>query len=262
MNQDNLISFVVPFYKNISNSTEVLNSISNFVGISNKKVEVILVNDSADGSLLKNEDEFNFIIKVINLPKNIGVTGARNIGLKEAKGIYVLFFDSDDRLIPNLLNQTYNFLFSNNFDIILFRCVDEFGNLIGKKELEIERSRSPNFFYGKGECLVCVKKKSTLNPFIKFYRGNEHVGLLKYALMNYPIIFASSNFPIRIYTNNHTGLSSKINTPQRSILMTIAHFNSSFLSLILLEPIYFIRFLFAGLYRLLVFIRSLFKIKK
>ena len=80
--------------------------------------------------------------------------------------------------------------------------------------------------------------------------------------MNYPIVYASSNFPIRIYTNNHTGLSSKINTPQRSILMTIAHFNSSFLSLILLEPIYFIRFLFAGFYRLLIYIRSLFKIKK
>jgi glycosyltransferase involved in cell wall biosynthesis len=262
LKQDNLISFVIPFYKNISNTTEVLNTISKFVGLSKNKFEVIFVNDSGDGSLLEIEDEFIFNLKVINLTKNLGVTGARNIGLKEAKGIYVLFFDSDDRLIPNLFDHTFNFLFLNNFDIILFRCVDELGNLIGKQELQIEKSRTPNFFYGKGECLVCVKKKSRINPFINFYRGNEHVGLLKYAIINYPIIYATSNFPIRIYTNNKSGLSSKINTPQRSILMTIAHFNSSLFSLMLLEPIYTIRFLLAGFYRLFIFIRSFLKLNK
>jgi glycosyltransferase involved in cell wall biosynthesis len=259
--ENNIISFVVPFYKNVSNCTEILNTISDFIGVSNKKIEVILVNDSGDGSSLDIQTRFNFRVKVINLPKNIGVTGARNVGLKEAIGCYVFFFDSDDRLIPNLLEETYHFLFSNKFDVILFRCLDEFGNLVGKKKLKIETSRSPNFFYGKGECLVCVKKITNANPFIRFYRGNEHVGLLKYALLNYPLIFASSDYPIRIYTNNDKGLSSKINTPHRSFLMTIGHFNSSFFSLILLEPVYFLRFIIAGFFRFLIFIKSLFNLR-
>ena len=262
MIQENLISFVVPFYKNVDNVNIVLNSITQFVGTSDKKIEVILINDTGDGSSFDIQTECNFTIKKVNLLKNLGVTGARNIGFQEANGIYVLFFDSDDKLIPDLLNQTYNFLFINNFDIVLFRCIDQFGNLVGNQNLEIEKSRTPNFYYGRGECLVCVKKIFKQNPFIKFYRGNEHVGLLKYALINYPIIFASSNFPIRIYTNNDTGLSSKINTPQRSILMTIAHFNSSLFSLMLLEPIYTIRFLLAGFYRLFIFIRSFLKLNK
>jgi glycosyltransferase involved in cell wall biosynthesis len=260
--QNNIISFVVPFYKNIYKSIEILNTISDFVGESTPKIEVILVNDSGDGSIIEIKTQYKFNVRVINLIKNIGVTGARNIGLNEAIGTYVMFFDSDDRLIPNNFEKTYNFLFLNNYDIVLFRCVDEFGNLIGHKNLKIETSRSPNFFYGKGECLVCVKRVENINPFIKFYRGNEHVGLLKYAILKYPIIFATSNFPIRIYTTNHEGLSSKINTPQRLILMTIGHFNSSIFSLILFEPLYFIRFFLAGFYRLMILIISLFNLKQ
>ena len=81
-----------------------------------KNLEVILVDDcSSDGSgeycddFSKQDGRF----RVIHHPQNIGVSGPRNTGLREAKGEYIYFMDSDDyiheRAIEKLvkaLNQT------------------------------------------------------------------------------------------------------------------------------------------------------------
>lgn len=253
------ISFVVPFYKNVIDATKVLDNIVRFIGTSEHNIEVILINDSGDNSDFIINKDYNFPLQLINLKKNTGVTGARNFGYNIAKGEYVFFFDSDDFLIESKYESTLYFLTTNKFDVVLFRCIDEKNRLIGKPKLEILVSKSPNFFYGNGECLVVVKKNKT-KPFIGFFRGNEHVGLLRYALLNYPARFACSNFPIRIYTNNQNGLSSKINTPQRAFLMSIAHFLSSIYSLLLLELFWAIRFCISGFFRLFKLLQSLIKI--
>ena len=252
------ISIVIPFYKNVHDVNNVLNNIVKFVGKSDIKIEVILINDSGDGTKFDFVNEFIFQVTIINLNKNLGVTGARNVGFSLAKGDYVLFFDSDDFLIDDMLEETCKFLSLNYYDVVLFRCLDEYGKLIGDPSLEVRSSKSPNMFYGKGECLVAVKNNK-INPFIGYFRGNEHVGLLRFALLKYPLKIACSNFPIRVYTNNLNGLSSKINSPQRSFLIAIAHFISAFFSLLLLEPIYSLRFLLASIYRFIRFLQSLFK---
>ena len=64
-----------------------------------KNLEVILVDDaSTDGSgefcdeFCKKDERF----RVIHHEKNTGVSGPRNTGLREAKGDYIYFMDSDD----------------------------------------------------------------------------------------------------------------------------------------------------------------------
>lgn len=256
MKNEYIISFVVPFYKNIDNASIVLGNIIKFIGNSLQNIEVILINDTGDNSEFKINLNYDFPVKLINLKHNLGVTGARNVGYENAKGEYVFFFDSDDYLIPSKYEKTIKFLNKNKYDVILFRCVNEKNELIGNPKLQVQTSNSPNFYYGKGECLLAIRK-TNINPFIAFFRGNEHVGLLKYSILKYPVKFACTDFPIRIYTNNKFGLSSKIDTPQRAFLMTVAHFLSFIFCLLLLEPFWALRFFIASFYRFFKLIKTL-----
>ncbi len=245
------LSIVVTFYKNINEVNEVIDSIYKFKRSSIHNVEVILINDSADNSIIDINDESSLNIKSYNLNKNLGVTGARNYGYSKANSNLVLFFDSDDRLIPDSINKLLDFINDNKADVYFFRCLDENNKLIGLNQIGIEKSMSPNFNYGKGERIICVKKNNNL-PFIEFLRGCENTGLLFYSLKCKKLIFCWADFPIRIYRNNTNGLSSKINTPQRSFLISIGHLLSSLFSLYFKEFKWSLRFFLSFIYRIII----------
>ncbi len=86
--------------------------------------EAICVNDgSTDGSaaILEEYAGRDNRFKVVT-QTNGGLSAARNTGLKEAQGEYVLFLDSDDWLEPSAL-QTLNFqfsIFNFQFDFLCF----------------------------------------------------------------------------------------------------------------------------------------------
>ena len=75
--------------------------------------ELILVNDgSKDNTLhvLENLAIKDNRIKVIN-QENKGLSGARNTGIENAKGEYIMFVDADDWLEPNafeLISKNFN----------------------------------------------------------------------------------------------------------------------------------------------------------
>ena len=111
------ISVIMPVY-NVEKYLK--NSLNSILTQSFTDIEVICVNDeSTDGSLeiLKEFEQKDRRVKVIN-QKNRGNGGARNTGLKHAKGEYVYFFDSDDALFPEALEKMYENITSNESDLV------------------------------------------------------------------------------------------------------------------------------------------------
>ena len=107
------LSVIIPVYNSQKYLVECLSSVCNY---SYQDIEVIIIDDySTDKSLCISQNflkKFNFI-KIFALKKNRGVSYCRNLGIKNAKGDYICFIDSDDKLIKNgikiILNQLEEF---------------------------------------------------------------------------------------------------------------------------------------------------------
>lgn len=98
------ISLVVPFY----NSQDKIGFFLDSIKLQNcDKIEVIFIDDGSTDSTQKiinqNLDGSNVNFKLIK-KKNGGVSSARNLGLNNARGKYVMFVDSDDALLNNAVS--------------------------------------------------------------------------------------------------------------------------------------------------------------
>lgn len=91
------LSIVVPMY---SVEKYIEKCIVSLITFQNDNYEIILVNDGSKDETLKiarqYEEQYDKI-KVIDIP-NGGVSNARNIGIKNSSGKYIMFVDSDDYL--------------------------------------------------------------------------------------------------------------------------------------------------------------------
>ena len=111
------VSVIIPAYNAEKYLQECLNSVLNQTY---KDVEVVVVNDgSTDGtkSILDTYAVRYSNIKVINT-ENGGVSRARNIGLDNASGEYIMFLDADDLLVANAVEILLSDLKDNNADIV------------------------------------------------------------------------------------------------------------------------------------------------
>jgi len=100
------VSAVIPCY-NCPNF--ISKTIESLINQTIKPQEIILVNDaSTDNTLeiLKQiKEQYPNIAEIINLEKNKGASHARNHGVENSKGEYVLFMDSDDIAEPTLIEE-------------------------------------------------------------------------------------------------------------------------------------------------------------
>lgn len=125
-------SIVMPVYKV---EKYLRKAVSSVLKQSFGNFELILVDDaSPDGSpalcdMLGKEDER---IKVIHLEKNGGVSNARNLGMDQALGKYLLFMDSDDYIDEELLRTVRNSLEKNPAQIVFFGMKEEHYDRNGK----------------------------------------------------------------------------------------------------------------------------------
>lgn len=134
------VSVVVPIY-NVEKYLETC--LESIVAQTLKTYEVILVNDgSTDNSIdiaKKYVEKYdNFIL--IN-QDNKGLSGARNTGLRHAKGKYVYFCDSDDYIESKLLEICYEQCETNNLEVVLFNFHEFYDGILecnfSKRNVEI-----------------------------------------------------------------------------------------------------------------------------
>jgi CRISPR system Cascade subunit CasB len=98
-------SVIVPAYKVQAYLQECLTSV---LGQSYTDIEVIAVDDRSPDACGAIIDEFaacDARVRPLHLPQNMGLGPARNAGLEEATGDYVLFLDGDDTLAPDALRD-------------------------------------------------------------------------------------------------------------------------------------------------------------
>lgn len=115
-----LISFIVPLHNCKDYIDICLSSIVNQFVDSNT-YEVIVVNDgSFDGGDRIVSQIFQSKYRQIKLisQENKGLPSARNRGLQDARGDFIWFIDSDDRIVPNCLKQITDILKNENPDLL------------------------------------------------------------------------------------------------------------------------------------------------
>lgn len=74
---------------------------------------IVVDNASTDGSVAMVKKEFPEV-KLICSPKNLGFAGGNNLGIKEARGQYLLFLNSDTEVLPGGLKEAVDFMKSDS----------------------------------------------------------------------------------------------------------------------------------------------------
>ncbi|NDV89956.1 glycosyltransferase [Alteromonas sp. 345S023] len=92
-------SIIVPVFNNQSGVDQIIEALHSIEGFG-EKAELIIVDDGSTIPIAVNESDW---VRLIRQP-NTGVSGARNHGIKAAKGTYVSFLDSDDSYDTKVLN--------------------------------------------------------------------------------------------------------------------------------------------------------------
>ena len=100
------LSVIVPVY-NVENY--VSECIESIVSQTLKEIEIIVINDGCTDNSIENIKKIKDKRIMIVDKENGGLSSARNRGIKEAKGEYIIFIDSDDFLkYDNALEDIYN----------------------------------------------------------------------------------------------------------------------------------------------------------
>lgn len=104
-------------------------------------------------------------MRIVHHARNCGLSAARNTGLCEARGTWVLFFDPDDRIDAHLLERVHEAIAADSADVILFGHADESfdaqGNRLSYTEIPLA---SGTFYAGAelGEEILTLEKQTNL----------------------------------------------------------------------------------------------------
>ena len=111
------LSIIIPYYNTKKYTDELLRVL---VPQRTKDVEIIIIDDGSDSCYFNELEGIKTIRK-----KNGGASSARNRGLREAKGDYIVFIDSDDLVTPDYIEQVFKAIESEPDTVyISWRSID------------------------------------------------------------------------------------------------------------------------------------------
>lgn len=202
------VSIIVPIYNVEKYLKECLESL---VNQTLQEVEIILVIDgSTDGSetiACEYTERYDNIKMIVQ--ENQGLSGARNTGMKLAKGKYIYFVDSDDYISLNAMELLYTTAEKQNIDVVLFDAdvfldgIDKFdythmenidyydrpadyAEVVSGQEMFYRMYHNSD--YRASACLLFINKNILVKKEIEFYRGIIHED----ELFTFQLLFESS----------------------------------------------------------------------
>lgn len=111
----NLVSIITPSYNSAKYIGKTIDSV---ISQTYKNWELIIIDDcSTDSSveIIKDYENKDNRIKLIQLKENSGAAVARNTGIQLARGRFIAFLDSDDSWLPEKLKKQLDFMLINNY---------------------------------------------------------------------------------------------------------------------------------------------------
>lgn len=216
-----MISVVIPLYNKEQIIEKCLHSV---LSQDYDDYEVVIVNDgSTDRSAEIVKGIGDTRIRFIE-QENGGPSKARNTGVKNASGEWILFLDADDELLPEAL-KNFNALIhshrSNNF----FACPYYRYNGVSRqlcfqyKEGELRNPYKAGFkglFLPRAGAFICKKDLLLLNPFNEQIRRFEDLEMLYRVYHNARIYLGTT--PVMVVNQDFAAASIRRNDIQEDFL--------------------------------------------
>jgi len=167
------VSFIVPVY---NTGKYLMSCLASLVRQTLREIEIICIDDgSTDNSreIIQDFAQKDSRVKII-LQEHSGTAIARNKGLETAQGEYVHFVDSDDWIVDNCAQITYERAKKDDLDLVCFNVAnfDNKTNLVRKDQFY------PSSFWPKNCDNLVLTWKNYKNPFL----GNFSVANKLYKL--------------------------------------------------------------------------------
>lgn len=153
-------------------------------------IEIIMIDDGSSDDTPQLLDEYagrDDRIVVIH-QENKGLSGARNAGIMRATGKYVWFFDVDDEVKENIIEDNLSLAMENDADLVMFSFW--YYNVDTKEKIE---NQMHNGFVGSREQFFDNKLIDTINHEIFNAPWNK---IIKRSVLIENNIFFDSKFPI------------------------------------------------------------------
>lgn len=162
----NLVSIITPAY---NCSSTILDTYKSIAGQTYTEWEWLITDDcSSDESLniiegICNQDQR---VKLFKNPINLGAAGSRNNSIKNARGHYIAFIDSDDIWVKEKLEYQIQLMEEKDIDFSFtsYEMIDQYGISLGRI---IDKNNKNQFSYED-----MLRKEATLGCSTVMLRSN------------------------------------------------------------------------------------------
>lgn len=158
------LTVIIPHYNDNNN---LLNLLKILEGI--PKTEIIVVDDCSE-----EKPPLSKKSHIIYLEKKQNAGYARNVGIRRAKGKYLMFLDSDDLIVPKICNIFFTSFLKRDLDVVFFRPEDFDKSL--PTRTNPYNSIIDNFIQHKNEQSIEQLRYSINVPWCKFIKRDFLIG--------------------------------------------------------------------------------------
>lgn len=93
---ENTVSLVIPVYNAVSFINQAIESV---LAQTHQPLEILVIDDGSTDQTVRLLEQYEPSIRLFKQSKNSGVSAARNVGIRAARGKFIAFLDADDVFI-------------------------------------------------------------------------------------------------------------------------------------------------------------------